>query len=356
MGSAPQRNKWREVRLKLTEEGDLGFANWRNFKSSLEESLVGVQPPQDEDLREHVLKQLPQSIRREIASRESSTHRNTPLVTLRIPPTVPRPQVLEQVGEELGLRLRDDPRRPEYLKVECLTEAIQAKALGLDGQKFVDAEGRVVGTLGVEIVRSNPLSYGEICATIESRLWSDVEFARMPQAEKAVEKPRTKVQKVETQGSPATSPNQKGGKGSTSPRQQPPQGSGRGRSKTPPKYVCYCCQQAGRPFNHFHQSCPHWQEKQKQRSPTSSPKPPGGRSWDCLTCLAAGRPANHLFQTCPEWMKASIGSQKGKKERTAGTQPPEAVSNPPKAKGKQPEVRPPSPLKKVLENKKPTAS
>ena len=78
VGSAPQRNKWREVRLKLTEGGDIGFANWRNFKSSLEESLVGVQPPQDEDLREHVLKQLPQPLRRAIASRGSSTLRNTP--------------------------------------------------------------------------------------------------------------------------------------------------------------------------------------------------------------------------------------------------------------------------------------
>ena len=287
-----RRNKWREVKLHLPN-GELSFAAWRNFKSAVEESLVGVDPPLDEDRREHLLKQVPPTIRREVASRETSVLRNSPQVTLKLPPRVPRPMVLETVGEALGLRVRDDPRQPEYLKVDCLNEEVQRRALELDGMKLVDAEGQVQGVLGVEMIRSTPLTYGEICATIEARLWGDVELARMPTVEREVESHgRSKVQKVQA-NPPATSSNEKGGKGgkgkgpSSSPRS--PQASGRGRSVSPSTpVVCYPCQRAGRPCEHPYRDCLHWLKSQERQgkgssSPASPRKPKGEYLGECLT-------------------------------------------------------------------------
>ena len=49
-----KRNQWRSVKLHL-EGGEICFANWRNFRATLEERLLGVEPPSEEGLRDFLL-------------------------------------------------------------------------------------------------------------------------------------------------------------------------------------------------------------------------------------------------------------------------------------------------------------
>ena len=91
------------------------------------------------------------------------------MVMLHIPPPLPRAEVLELFGEELGLRIREEPRKPEFLQVDCLSESLRRKALALDGMPF-NLGDQFVGTLGVEVVRSTPMKFSEICQNIEAHL------------------------------------------------------------------------------------------------------------------------------------------------------------------------------------------
>jgi len=57
-----KRKKWRDTTLKH-KEGQPLFTAWQNFKAALSDSLSCVGPPQSDDLREHVFRQLPKNLR-----------------------------------------------------------------------------------------------------------------------------------------------------------------------------------------------------------------------------------------------------------------------------------------------------
>ena len=126
--NANQRHRWKSVKLRL-QGGQITFNGWREFQSSMEESLQSFQPPPEEDLREHLITQVPTHIKREVAAREVGALRHTFWVALKMPHGVSRAQVLEVVGVELNLRIMDDPQQSEFLKVDCLTKELHSKAL-----------------------------------------------------------------------------------------------------------------------------------------------------------------------------------------------------------------------------------
>jgi len=74
-----ERNKWRDTTLKH-KEGQPLFAVWRNSKATLSYSLSGVEPPQSEDLREYVLRQLPKILRKKVVWEEMTPTRTPTLV------------------------------------------------------------------------------------------------------------------------------------------------------------------------------------------------------------------------------------------------------------------------------------
>jgi hypothetical protein len=65
-----------------------------------------------------------------VVKEEIGRQKNKFTVSIRYPHTVRRQTVLENMGEELGLRLRDEFPGHEALKVNCFTEELQSKALG----------------------------------------------------------------------------------------------------------------------------------------------------------------------------------------------------------------------------------
>ena len=117
------------------------MADWRNFKASLKECLEESNPPQD-DLRDHVVQQLPQSVREFVLKEEMAASRNKYLVKVRPPRHVTRETVCRMVGNELGLIIRDMHPESDLNVVNCLAEDIQHKALALDGVQIADGLGR----------------------------------------------------------------------------------------------------------------------------------------------------------------------------------------------------------------------
>jgi len=49
------------------------------------------------------------------------------------PTGVPRQEVLEKVGQELGLRLLDDRKSKDFMLINCLNEEVEKQALELEG-------------------------------------------------------------------------------------------------------------------------------------------------------------------------------------------------------------------------------
>jgi hypothetical protein len=159
--------------------GKVTFSEWRNFKLSLEATLAGVEPPLEEDLREHLIRQLPQGLK-EVMVRESMHQgKNKNLVSVHFPPSIPRAEVLEKVGVELGLRLRDDPPHGENLILGCLTESHQKRALALDGFVMVNPLGRPSGMLSVRLVRSAPVTSKEIFDLLDAHVWGALQLQQM---------------------------------------------------------------------------------------------------------------------------------------------------------------------------------
>ena len=247
-----ERNKWRTI--KLQREGDtLKFAEWRKFKASLQESLVGVETPLEVELREHILQQLPRNTREAVVKKEIERSKQRNWVSIHFPPNVSRAAALEIVGDELGLRIRDLPNpRGEDLSVDCHTEALAEKAVTLDGLKFTNAEGREVGTLTIHRLRSLPMGTDDLLATIDALAWGEYEVQRMTPTEENQPKSseKSQVRKVESSPNPQ-SPKESSGKGAWS-KSPPSMGGGRGResrarSTTPTPDVCYTFLRDGRP-------------------------------------------------------------------------------------------------------------
>ena len=89
-----RKDRWREVKL-TPKSGHVTFAEWRNFKASMDESLLGVVDlPTNEDLRDHVLKQLPSALKEVILREEANVARTKFLVFVGIPPLATRGEIL----------------------------------------------------------------------------------------------------------------------------------------------------------------------------------------------------------------------------------------------------------------------
>ena len=83
--NANQRHRWKNAKLRL-QDGQITFNGWREFQSSLEESLQGFQPPPEVYLLEQLIAQVPTHIKREVASREVGALRQTYWVILKNAP------------------------------------------------------------------------------------------------------------------------------------------------------------------------------------------------------------------------------------------------------------------------------
>ncbi len=202
-----KRNRWRDVHLKLPR-GKVTFAEWRNFKLSLEATLAGVEHPLEEDLREHLIRQLPQGLKEEMVRESMHQGKNKNLVSVHFPPSIPRAEVLEKVGVELGLRLRDDPPHGENLIVDCLTESNQKRALALDGFLMVNPLGRPSGMLSVRLVRSAPLTSKEIFDLVDAHVWGALQLQQMAgnDEDKTPTQSKIQVQAVENRSGRGGSP------------------------------------------------------------------------------------------------------------------------------------------------------
>ena len=172
------RNKWRETTIEL-EGGRLTFAAWRKFKASLQESLVGVEPPQAEEIREHLLKHLPKGIRDQLIKKEIDGTKKKSWVTVHFPSSANRASVLELVGNHLGLRLQDPDPEVGKIVVNCLTGELVEKALLLDGMQLANLSGRAVGTLTVHQVRSVPMGQKDILDAVDKLMWAESEAQRV---------------------------------------------------------------------------------------------------------------------------------------------------------------------------------
>ena len=144
------------------------------------DSLMGVGEPQDQDLREPILRQLPKETRDAVVKKEIENTQDKHWVEVHFPPAADRPAALEWIGEELGLRIRDIPNsRKEDLRVNCLTEELVSKAMEMDGMTLTNPGGREVGTLTIHRVRSVPMGPKELMAVVDSLVWGAYEVQRM---------------------------------------------------------------------------------------------------------------------------------------------------------------------------------
>jgi hypothetical protein len=134
--------------------------------------------------------------------------KNKNLVSVHFPPSIPRAEVLEKVGVELGLRLRDDPPHGENLIVDCLTESNQKRALALDGFLMVNPLGRPSGMLSVRLVRSAPLTSKEIFDLVDAHVWGALQLQQMAgnDEDKTPTQSKIQVQAVENRSGRGGSP------------------------------------------------------------------------------------------------------------------------------------------------------
>jgi len=229
-----EKNRWKTTKLS-TKGGHLAMADWREFKAALEECLTGPLPPNDE-LRDHIVQQLPPVVKEYVLREEANASRNKHLVYVRPPLSIPREIVLDQVGAELGLRLQDLNPHQEIMMIDCLTETLQRKAISLDGLQIVDDLGRSGGTLSVWAVKNTPLTFVEILKLVDSQCWVERELQRLtpkePEAPKELRETYAQaVQKSPSRQHPFKPP---------SPPSSPYKGGGKGFAKRPAQW-CFTC-------------------------------------------------------------------------------------------------------------------
>ena len=178
--------------------------------------------------------------------------KNKKMVSLHFPQTVPREEVLERVGVELGLRLRDDTPHRESIIVDGLTDANQRRALALDGTVMVSPDGRPSGTLSVKLVRNTPLTSSEIVQLVDTLIWGEVELQQMADEEvKVPPRSKPKVLAVQGQSGRRSPPRESASKRSSPKRSRRKKSEGAYRAPGHPSdLVCYSCQRAGRPAKH----------------------------------------------------------------------------------------------------------
>ena len=86
--------------------------------------------------------------------------------------------MLDTLGGELGLRIRDAQPTNEMLIVDCLTEEIQQRALRLDGLQVIGRLGQT-GIVSVVAVQNNPLNLSEVLKLVDSECCVEQEMARL---------------------------------------------------------------------------------------------------------------------------------------------------------------------------------
>jgi len=57
---------------------------------------------------------------------------------------VPRQEVLENVGQELALRLPGDRKSKVSMLINCLNEEVKKQVLELEGLELTDQDGRMM--------------------------------------------------------------------------------------------------------------------------------------------------------------------------------------------------------------------
>ncbi|EPS61993.1 hypothetical protein M569_12800, partial [Genlisea aurea] len=175
------RNRWRTIKLQWEGE-NLQVAEWRRFKATLQESLVGVEEPPEKEMREYLLQQLPRKTREAVVKKEIERSTHQQWVSVYFPPNVNRGSAVETLGEELGLRIRDNTQGNEPLVVNCLNESLVEKALSLDGAIFNNPGGHPGGKISVQRVKSMPLGVKELMAMVDALVWGEYEVQRMAPA------------------------------------------------------------------------------------------------------------------------------------------------------------------------------
>jgi len=150
----------------------------------------------------------------------------------------PRQEVLENVGQNLGLRLLDVRKSKDSMLINCRNEEVQKQALELEGLELADPDERIVGKLSVQSIRSTSLTLPEIMKLVDAFVWEVYELGKIAPKEEHQEKEensRTRV--VETTTSPPKTPNStppwasRAGKSGKGKREQSPD---QGRRSTPP--------------------------------------------------------------------------------------------------------------------------
>ncbi len=94
--SASKRGAWREVALSCPG-GRLTLAEWRGYQARLRRALYGIDHPHEEEMREHILKQLPDGLRNAVLREEVKARRNQHWVCVHCPEGVTPEDVLVEL-------------------------------------------------------------------------------------------------------------------------------------------------------------------------------------------------------------------------------------------------------------------
>ena len=255
------RNRWKKVKLARTGQG-VSPAEWRRFRVEL---LLAIAQGYGEDeaaVREHVLRQLPESWRLAVVKQEMRRKANSSMVRVWIPPGEEAEQLFEELAYEVeGLGRFEIEGRS--IRIDCRNWDTQARMLELNGC-YVQMDH---GQHQLKICVSDPqCSVEELCGIVDERV-EELEEMRALSGEVAF----APVQVVEKEVV-----------------QQPPQDRGRGKERVT---------QGDSGWDHGKGE----KGRQWSRGRSSSRVPSGSAAnsyKSCGVCESLGRDSTHDYWQC----------------------------------------------------------
>jgi hypothetical protein len=337
--SASKRGAWREVALSCPG-GRLTLAEWRGYQARLRRALYGIDHPHEEEMREHILKQLPDGLRNAVLREEVKARRNQHWVCVHCPEGVTPEDVLVelQTREVIPLHLPTHAIqwRGRRLMVDLGSPANRDWALRFDGEWLEQGAGRV------QVSRwETNFSTERIRQVIEEKVEEDEAIQEYRQADsrslghgrsaweggtppwnrrvwQVEEGDQWVVSPVAQEGEPKGRGVNSKGKGKGWRKGSTPTGRGGGAIRNrPPDDECLVCKSAGRDYVHIYWECPHWQAargRSPERRGTSTQRGLQGKGRSpspqsagpvCYACRSRGKPFDHIHWECELW-KATI--------------------------------------------------
>ncbi|EPS71911.1 hypothetical protein M569_02847, partial [Genlisea aurea] len=137
---------WKKVRLEVAG-GRTTLSAWRAYWARLQQTLQEAEQPHDEEVREHLLRILPEGLQSMVVREEVQARRKQRWVRVRCPDGVPTHNVLSelQARRMVPADLEDDEVqwKGRQLMINVRTLAEQMRTLRYDGAELEQSHGRV---------------------------------------------------------------------------------------------------------------------------------------------------------------------------------------------------------------------